>query len=72
MAYSIVRFSKKSEILYEKLYAVADLHGKILDVPRGPIFFIPMQFSVKFGNPGSAADMVKIDQVLESSTYIVF
>ena len=28
---------------------VADLQGKILDAPLGPIFVIFMQFSVKFG-----------------------
>ena len=34
----------------EIVIAVADLHSKILNAPPfGPIFFIVMQFSVKFG-----------------------
>ena len=34
---------------YSKYLAVADLHSKILEIPRGPISFNLMQFLGKFG-----------------------
>ena len=41
--------------------AVADLHGKIVDAPPIPTFFIFMQFSANFGYVGlSATDLCNI------------
>ena len=50
MCYPIVfvRIRKENKTFPEKV-PVADLHGHILEAPRGPVFFIFVQSSGKFG-----------------------